>query len=168
MALASRTMAVVSLRTSTSSRRSCRQWASDVTCKATGRQATVFVRRFSARVGRSAPRASRNGPERKCPKLAEAKRSYGAISVRIFESNDIALANRASQLSLGWRQGTPHMVRGLAPMFFAKLVGLQRRLAIYGSPAMLPSTTKTIQGITLMARTTAPHFQYSATRYSNP
>ena len=32
--------------------------------------------------------------ERKCPKLAEAKREFGATSVLILESDDIALANR--------------------------------------------------------------------------
>lgn len=58
-------------------------------------QVTIFVARFSPAERDHQRRARINtAVERKCPKLAEAKREFGATSVLILESNDIALANR--------------------------------------------------------------------------
>jgi hypothetical protein len=55
----------------------------------------VFVARFSPPDLESARHARVDTAlERKCPKLAAARREFGAISVLILESDDIALANR--------------------------------------------------------------------------
>ena len=58
-------------------------------------QVRVFVARFSPPDLEKARRTRVDTAlERKCPKLAVAKQTFGAVSVLVLESDDIALANR--------------------------------------------------------------------------
>lgn len=69
----------------------------DVTLQRTppDNRVVVFVARFSPPTLEKARRARiETALERKCPKLAAAKRAHRATSVLILESDDVALANR--------------------------------------------------------------------------